>query len=373
MAVDLFRYPFIRSNNYLGAYRLLPSTKAALPILESMEFDVQTVPPQIVNATVADKADTLTATIALQAGASIDGAVVDSPDSLSVVLDVPAAFTGAFSDSPDTLASLVSIPVGSSGAIADQNDTLTATMTAPQGIASSVVDSADTASGTIGAPATVTGAAVDADDTVTGLVGTPVTANATLEDRSDVLTGGINTPFLLNAALNFDGSHWNSSFVWGEDVWGPGAPQNDRLTATFEMGPTIDPPVTGGNQSPGDIRPKAPKYMYVFVRPKVERDLDDILEVIDTVQETDRVSENKRKLRVARQALKAVAVPPDYTKAMAGISAALDRVTRSTAKHEGLKQSLAMVSIQLEAVIASLQEKRKKRQREEEELLTWLF
>ena len=35
---DAFRYPFLRSNNYLGAYRLLPSTKAALPVMEDMQF-----------------------------------------------------------------------------------------------------------------------------------------------------------------------------------------------------------------------------------------------------------------------------------------------------------------------------------------------
>lgn len=34
----VIRFPFIRFNNYLGSYRLLPSTKASLPILESMEF-----------------------------------------------------------------------------------------------------------------------------------------------------------------------------------------------------------------------------------------------------------------------------------------------------------------------------------------------
>lgn len=70
MAVDTFRYPFIRSNNYLGAYRL-PQGKASLPVLESMEFEVVASgsPANFAgNATIAFDQSGI-----LQAGAGLSG------------------------------------------------------------------------------------------------------------------------------------------------------------------------------------------------------------------------------------------------------------------------------------------------------------
>jgi hypothetical protein len=85
MAGNSFRYPFARSNNYLGAYNLL-SGKAALPIMESMEFGNQSVNSSASGVTVTYTYSFIAGTASGNSG-GVDGTVagVTLPYALALV------------------------------------------------------------------------------------------------------------------------------------------------------------------------------------------------------------------------------------------------------------------------------------------------
>jgi hypothetical protein len=130
----------------------------------------------------------------------------------------------------------------------------------------------------------------------------------------------------------------------------------------------IVPPVTG--QGDGDISRR--KKPIVTVRPKAERDLDEVLELVSEVSAERRVSENKKTVKAALTAIKAVEAAPNYRSAIAAIQKALTNVSRATAKHEGLQQAMVQISLDIETLVAEMERNRKRRRREEEEIILWL-
>lgn len=150
--------------------------------------------------------------------------------------------------------------------------------------------------------------------------------------------------------------------VAGGAVFAGNASITFATTGTFSAGGTA--------QRDGDGSKKKP---IVTIRPKVERDLDDILELVETVSETRRVTENKRTIKEAITAIRAVEAPPNYEKPIAAIQKALVNVSRATAKHEGLETSIIKISLELEALIAEMERKRKHRKTEEEEILYFIL
>ena len=110
-----------------------------------------------------------------------------------------------------------------------------------------------------------------------------------------------------------------------------------------------------------------------YIRPKIERDLDDVIELIDEVSEERRVSENKETIRATIAAIKAIEMPKAYQSEMAGIKTALTKALRHAAKHEGIKTATEKVSVDLNAIVAALEKRRKQQRREEEEFIIWLL
>jgi len=110
----------------------------------------------------------------------------------------------------------------------------------------------------------------------------------------------------------------------------------------------------------------------VRVRPKVERDLDDALEIIETIAPARRVKQNKAAAVEAIAAIKAADVPVSFAVPIENIQKALKRLSRNTAKHEGMEIAAMRIASELEAVIAEMERKRKRRQRDEQAII-WLL
>lgn len=111
----------------------------------------------------------------------------------------------------------------------------------------------------------------------------------------------------------------------------------------------------------------------VRIRPKIERDLDDALEIIETIAPERRVKENKLAAKTALAAIRAVEIPVSFAEPIGKIEKSLKRLVRDTAKHEGMEETAMQIAGELEAVIAEMQRRRKRRQREEEEIVLWLL
>ncbi|MEQ1519728.1 MAG: hypothetical protein ABL936_00485 [Aestuariivirga sp.] len=111
----------------------------------------------------------------------------------------------------------------------------------------------------------------------------------------------------------------------------------------------------------------------VRIRPKIERDLDDALEIIETIAPERRVKENKLAAKTALAAIRAVEIPISFAEPIDKIEKSLKRLVRDTAKHEGMEETAMQIAAELEAVIAEMQRRRKRRQREEEEIVLWLL
>lgn len=134
---------------------------------------------------------------------------------------------------------------------------------------------------------------------------------------------------------------------------------------------TVAQPV-GGNK--GDDASPAHRGVrpIVRIRPKVERDLDDALEIIETIAPEKRVKENKAAAKTALAAIRAVQIPISFHEPVEKIEKALKQLTRKTAKHEGMQQAAMKIAGELEAVIAEMERRRKRRQRDEEAIF-WLL
>lgn len=100
----------------------------------------------------------------------------------------------------------------------------------------------------------------------------------------------------------------------------------------------------------------------IKVRPKAERDLDDALALIETIAPDRRVTENKAKAKEALAMVKAVRAVQSFTKPLEKICADLKKLTRETAKHEGMQDAAMRIAGELETVIAEMQRRRKQRQ-----------
>jgi len=110
----------------------------------------------------------------------------------------------------------------------------------------------------------------------------------------------------------------------------------------------------------------------VRIRPKAERELDDVLELVETISETNRVTENKKAVKTALAAVKTIEVLDVYAPALASITKALVKVSRKTAKHEGIQAAASKIATEIDNLVADMEARRKRQQAEEEELILWL-
>ena len=110
----------------------------------------------------------------------------------------------------------------------------------------------------------------------------------------------------------------------------------------------------------------------IKVRPKAERDLDDALAVVETIAPERRVTENKTAAKEALAMVQAVRTVQSFAKPLEKICKDIKKLTRKTAKHEGMQQTAMRIASDLEAVIAEMERRRKRRQSDEEKI-AWLL
>ena len=110
----------------------------------------------------------------------------------------------------------------------------------------------------------------------------------------------------------------------------------------------------------------------VRIRPKAERELDDVLEIVETISEGNRVTENKKAVKTALAAVKTIEVQDVYAAPLASITKALAKVARNAAKHEGIQAAASKIATEIDNLVASMEARRKRQRREEEELILWL-
>ena len=132
-------------------------------------------------------------------------------------------------------------------------------------------------------------------------------------------------------------------------------------------------PVVIGIGGDGDYPRHRGVKPIVRIRPKAERELDDVLELVETVSDANRVSENKKTIKAAIASIQKIEAPEPYAPAIQAIQKALVKVSRKTAKHEGLQAATATIAGDLDALIAKMQRRRKRQMREEEEVVIWVL
>jgi hypothetical protein len=97
---------------------------------------------------------------------------------------------------------------------------------------------------------------------------------------------------------------------------------------------------TGPTQRDGDgFRRK----LQIVYRPKAEKQLDDVIAIIEDINPTSRVSVNKAKIKSAIAAIKEIEPPPNYAGAIESLTKSLIKVSRGTALHEGSQVSIAEI------------------------------
>ena len=110
----------------------------------------------------------------------------------------------------------------------------------------------------------------------------------------------------------------------------------------------------------------------VYVRPKIERDLDQAMEHLAEVAPENRVKENKKAIREAIAIVKTAIISESHKPALAAIAKSLNKISHHASKHEGIAAQTARASDEIDKLIAILEKHRKRKRREEEEVLTWL-
>lgn len=180
----------------------------------------------------------------------------------------------------------------------------------------------------------------------------------------------------LRSGAGLQGATALSFTQLGDFVAGAGgANANFVGTSTIIFGQSGDFVAGQGSQgqNKGDDAALRRKKPIIIVRPKVEVELEEALETLETVRPSDRVASNKAKVRKALQTVKAIEAPPSYANAIANIEANLKAVSRATAKHEGMMNALLTVAMEMQNLIAEMQRNRAQQRKRNMEKLLWLL
>jgi hypothetical protein len=108
------------------------------------------------------------------------------------------------------------------------------------------------------------------------------------------------------------------------------------------------------------------------IRPKAERDLDDVLELVEALDPDLRVKDNAKTVKAALAVARKINVADIYAPALASINKALVNVSRATTKHHGLAEKAAAIAVEIDTLVSAMEARRKRQKHEEEEIL-WLL
>ena len=285
-------------------------------------------------------------------------------------------------------------PVASGGAVtADLNateaaDALSSTATlASAGLNANLTatESADTLASTAAIAIQATLGRTEATDTLSSAAVLAIRANATLTEGQDTAAGQAVLPIQAagstteapDAASATASLAIQANFAQGE--------QPDTVTSTASVGAApivanlnateapdllesaaiVETKIQGGGSSKSK---RGHVIQYRFTRR-----LEEALEEIEDVRPAARVKANKAKIKKAIEIVRDINPPPSYAKAIDKIERSLVSVSRATAKHEGMIESLMVVAMEMQDLIARMQREKAERQRRDIEALLWLL
>jgi ribosome-associated translation inhibitor RaiA len=111
----------------------------------------------------------------------------------------------------------------------------------------------------------------------------------------------------------------------------------------------------------------------VSIRPKAEREVDAVLEIIETAQVTQRTGQRRKTVKEAVERISVISAPPMYQEALASIEKMLVSASRAAAIHEGVQAAIDKAAVDLQAILEKMETRRLKKRREEEILVSWLL
>jgi hypothetical protein len=111
----------------------------------------------------------------------------------------------------------------------------------------------------------------------------------------------------------------------------------------------------------------------VSMRPKVERDIDAVLEIVEAAQGTQRTGQRRKTVKEAVERISVISAPAMYQEALASIGKVLASASRAAAIHEGVQDAVDRAAIELQTVLNEMETRRLKKRREEEILVSWLL
>lgn len=106
--------------------------------------------------------------------------------------------------------------------------------------------------------------------------------------------------------------------------------------------------------------------------PQDELDLDKALLLLEGISTGQRVKENKAQIKEALAFIKGIQTFEVYAPELTAIQKALVKLSRHSAKHEGLAASVSAIAKQIDDLITAMQARRKRQKREEEQVIAWL-
>jgi hypothetical protein len=121
----------------------------------------------------------------------------------------------------------------------------------------------------------------------------------------------------------------------------------------------------------GDASGKTHVRRLILIRPKPERQLDEVLEEVQAAANAERPRDKRERVKAARALLKAIAPLPSLAPAFAAIDAGLAQAARAAGVHQGFAARLMVLEARIDELAAGLERARLKRKRDEEALI-WL-
>jgi hypothetical protein len=137
----------------------------------------------------------------------------------------------------------------------------------------------------------------------------------------------------------------------------------------FQMPEGVPPSVTAGRGDDAFSR----KRPIVTLRPKIEREIDAVLEIVEAAQVSQRTGQRRKTVKEAVRLISAIDAPPVYAEALASIAKVLASASKASAIHEGIQSAVDTAAHEIETVLAKMEAKRLKNRREEEMLVPWLL
>lgn len=329
----------------------------------------QAVTPANLSAAIFEENDSLTAIMTIGAGATsanLDTALIEENDTLAADMTAPIMMTGLLFEADDILTASLSLPINMDGAVIEADDTLSSAM---------------------GFPAALAGALVEEDDALTATVIASVVKSASLVEEPDTLVSSMSAPFQFYGNIIEANDTLVSALAFPAALNGPLVEANDTLDASLSAPIRLSADLVEENDwiagllnvvegvpsqaGVGDVHRR--KKPVVYRKLKIERELEEVLELVEDIEPQNRTSVKRAAVKQAREAFRSIEIPADYSDASQAISEALAKVSRAAGEYAEFQAAAMRAAMEIEALIAEMDRRRKKRRQEEEILVQWVL